>query len=193
MPRLNGIPNKIYTESGKISQDVKDFSMSMSFNMLDETDVETKQVKKRQGLRDSNINYNAFLDSDRQDVTDSDHAFMFIVGSSPYPVMLFKGLITASVETSRSTDTAVNRDITAEQGSSEGFRNGKWFGVEDTKSGGATELQFIAPGALEEVWASHGLEADIRDGTGPGSENEIFVDSTSLDDDTTILLAFKLK
>ena len=193
MPRLNGIPNKIYTESGKISQDVKDFNMSMSFTLLDETDIETKQVKRQQGLRDSNINYNAFLDSDRQDIDDSDHAFMFIVGSSPYPVMLFKGLITASVETSRSTDTSVNRDITAEQGSSEGFRNGKWFAVEDTKEGGAAELQYIAPGALEEVWASHGLAAGIRDGTGPGSDNEIFVDSSSLSDGDTVLLAFKLQ
>lgn len=191
MPRIIGSPSRIYTESGKISQDITDFSMDMSYNLLDTTDVESAEVKKTQGLRDSSASFNSFLESDKPNINDRNYAFQYVSGSAePYPTMLFKGLLTGSVATSRGSDTNITRDVSIEQGSFEGFRSGKWVSVERTKS--ADSIVYRATKTIEEIWVSDGLDV-VLSGSGRGSTNNVAtVDTSSLSDGDTILIAFRL-
>lgn len=189
MPRLIGIPSKVYTESGKISQDIMDFSLEESYNLIDTTIIETLEVQREQGLRDSSVSYNAFFDSDRKDIKDKDHSFIFIQGTAPYTALLFRGLLTENVNTERGSDTNVTRSVTVQQGDSLGFREGAWLAVELTKSGNS--MEYVATNTIEEVWVSGGLTPVLS--TDTNTNDTVTVDVTSLSSGDPVLIAFRLK
>lgn len=190
MPRLIGVPSRIYTETEKISQDVTDFSLEESYNLLPTTNVETMQVQRTQGLRDSSVSFSSFLESDRAEIDDNDYAFQFISGNEPHTTFLFLGLLNESVSTNRSADANVKRDVSVSQGDKEGFKEGRWLSVERTKS--SDTITYQATNTIEEFWISHGLTgvlSDVRSGT----NNFITIDTSTLADDTPILLVFRLE
>ena len=190
MPRLEGTPSRIYTESAKISEDTIDFSLSVSYNLLDTTNVESLETKRIQGIRDSSSSFNSFLDSERVNITDDkDFAFMFMAGTEPYPVMLFEGLVTESKDVSRGSDAAISRAVSIQQGTDEGFRDGNWKAVERNKQRTGHNVTYKASKTVEEVWVSHGLTATLSDAD--GTNDMITVDARPLSEGDPLLIVFK--
>lgn len=191
MPRLTAVPNRIYSETDRISKDVSEFSGGVSYNLTDITDVEELEVKRIQGNKDSSISLTMFLESDRVNISDNDYGLGFIVGSDPNPAILFRGVVEEARDVTRGNDADVRVSLEVQQGSGPGFVGGSWLFVERSKVSNNIVYNAGNSVSIAEYWISHTVSAVLGD-TGGGTDNMLTLNVASLASGTRVGIFYRL-